>query len=83
MSLDVWGLIERWTGNCNIASVKDKGFWSLHTYMRYVICDDAMMQLRYRIGGFHLGKTNRGWSTLQFAIAISHRRRSNGHGEGS
>jgi len=42
MPLDVRGLIGRRTGNRNIVSTKDKGFWSLHIY---AICDNAMMRL--------------------------------------
>jgi len=41
MSLDVRGLIGWWTGNHNIASAKDKGFWSLHIY---AICDEVTMR---------------------------------------
>ena len=41
MPLYVQGLIGRRMGNHNIASAKDKGFWSLHIY---AICDNAMMR---------------------------------------
>jgi len=76
MSLDVRGLIERGTGNCNIVSAKDNGFGAF-THMRYAICNDVMMQqCDDAIVISHRGKIRGGRSTLRFAI--SHQRRSNG-----
>ena len=78
MPLDVRGLIGRWTGNRNIASVKGKALGDF-TYMRYAICDDVTMRLQYRIGE----KIEVAGQHCDLRFAISHRRRSNGCGEGS